>query len=333
MAPTMAAHDATVTPALRRCVATAATWTATTVAPSSYTCHPWSAARWVSMAPTTAAQGATVTPALRRCVATAAGAAFSGVAVQHDRLAGDGGVGEADRAHRDAASAPESEETGNVVEGREGTVKPDLVRVPQRALDDPQVHPVHGLVGSFPDPRTVPVPQLSSAQIEQGQEVGVGLGSAGEIGALIPAGLEVLAAAVSEVVEELAAASAVCSLQRAYIEALQSITEIRLVISSRKSKRWTSNGTSKVLLLITIIIKSQKRDNCTPNQEKSVRQMTVQQRKLTMPLSHACSAAAFLSALPVLHFPGALSISLIAYIRTCMYAVPFLMPCSLPRMP
>jgi len=188
------------------------------------------------MAPTTAAQGATVTPALRRCVATAAGAAFSGVAVQRDRLAGDGGVGEADRTRRDAAIAPEVEETGNVVEGREGTVKPDLVRVPQRALDDPQVHPVHGLVGSFPDPRTVPVPQLSSAQVEQGQEVGVVLGGAGEVGALIPAGLEVLAAAVSKIVGELAAASAVCSLQRAGIAALQSIVEIRLVISRRKKR-------------------------------------------------------------------------------------------------
>ena len=120
------------------------------------------------MAPTMAAHDATVTPALRRCVATAAGAAFSGVAVQRDRLAGDGGVGEADRTRRDAAIAPEVEETGNVVEGREGTVKPDLVRVPQRALDDPQVHPVHGLVGSLLDPRAVHVLQLSSAQVEQG---------------------------------------------------------------------------------------------------------------------------------------------------------------------
>ena len=52
--------------------------------------------------------------------------------------------------------------------------------------------------------------------------------------------------------------------------------------------------------------------------------VAVQQRELTATSSHACSAAAF---------PSTLSASRIAYTSTRMHAMPFLMTCSLPRMP
>ena len=89
----------------------------------------------------------------------------------------------------------------------------DLVRVPQRALYDPNIHPVYNLISGLPDPGAVAVVQLGVPQQEQVKEVRVDLGGALKLSAINSAGLEVLATAVGEVVDELAAARAVCSLQ------------------------------------------------------------------------------------------------------------------------